>query len=201
MKFRTERAAIAFYCRPFSDLKSTVGRPDDSFVAFSFLSKEEAPLARRHLGHDTEPAVLLPAGNFDPPEDHSSEPEFTWAPIVVNDFSEMSDDIGTKAGVEGAFGRLLQWQPPIDRTKTQLIAIVAPGPFSRTKLAESASIPILGEKLIEHGYSAVGIRCKSGSDEEFADTVSYARRLSETSGLAVLHVAREERILAALRLA
>ena len=88
----------------------------------------------------------------------------------------------------------LGWQPPIDNTKTQLIAIIAPGPsFAKTKVAEIASIPTLGRKLVEHGYSAVGIRCKGGSDEEFSDAVSYATLLSETSGLTILHVAREGR--------
>jgi hypothetical protein len=194
MKFRTGRAAIAFHGRPFAKLQSTIGEPDDSFIAFTLLSGEEAPLVRLHLPQDTEPAVLLPAGNFDPPEDHPAEPEFTWAPILLNDFSDINDDVGTEAGVShGDFNRLLQWQPTIDSTKTQLIAIIAPGPFRRTKVVESGSIPILGQKLIDYGYSAVGVRCKAGSNEEFADATSYATRLAETSGLTILHVACEGR--------
>jgi hypothetical protein len=194
MRFRTGRAAIAFYGRPFAKLQLTIGKPDDCFVAFSHLQEEEAPVVRQHLARDTELAALLPAGNFDPLEDHPMDPDFTWVPILINDFSDILDDVGTEAGVsDGGFSRLVRWQPPIDNTKTQLIAIVAPGPFNRTKVAESTSIPILGRKLIEYGYGAVGIRCKSGSDEEFADTLSYAAQLSDASGLAILHVAREGR--------
>jgi hypothetical protein len=172
----------------------TLGRADDSFVAFSLLSEEEAPLFRRCLGPDTDFAVLLPALNFDPPEDHTAEPDFAWAPILINDFSDINEDIGTTACVtHGDFDRLLRWQPPVDITKTSLIAIVAPGPFNRTKVAENSSLPILGQKLMERGYGAVGIYCKSGSDEEFVDATSYAACLAETSGLPILHVARNER--------
>lgn len=64
-------------------------------------------------------------------------------------------------------------------------------------MAESDSIPILGQKLVDAGYSAVGIRCRAGSDEEFADAASYAARLEETSGLVPLHVAREGRDISA----
>lgn len=171
-----------------------IGRPDDSFVAFPFLDEPEALAIRRSLSRETELAVYLPAENFDPPEDHPLCPEFNWAPILVNDFSDINDDVGTEVGASrGDFTRLLQWQPPIDSIKTQLIAIVSPGPSRRTTVAEITSLPILGRRLREYGYSAVGIRCKSGSDEEFADAACYAEHLSKTTDLALLHVAREGR--------
>jgi hypothetical protein len=171
----------------------TIGAPDDSFVAFTLLSEVEVPRVGQLLPPDSEAAVLLPCLNFDPPEDHPAEPDFTWAPILLNDFSDVDGDVGTEAGLYGDFSRLLQWQPPIDSSKTRLIAIVEPGPFNRTQVAESSSTPILAQMLVEHGYCAVGIRCKSGSDDEFAEAASYAARLSEISGLTILHVARESR--------
>lgn len=194
MEFRTVRAAIAtFRTRPVPGL-SMIGRPDDSFIAFPFLDEPEAPAIRQCLSRKTELAVYLPAQNFDPPEDHPPYPEFNWAPILVNDFSDVNDDIGTVAGVQdGHFNTLVQWQPPVEKDKTQLIAIVAPGPWNRTRVGERDSIPILGRKLVEYGYSAVGIRCKAGSEYEFADAVSYAASLAEDSGLTLLHVAREAR--------
>jgi hypothetical protein len=175
-------------------MSERVGGPDDSFVAFPFLAEMEAQHVRKILARHTDLAVYLPAGNFDPPEDHPADPEFTWSPILVNDFSDVNDDIGTYDGVShGDFCRLLQWQPHVDNTKTHLIAIVAPGPLHKTTVAESSSLSILGTMLVENGYDAVAIRCKSGSEEEFVDAASYASRLAETSGLVPLHMAREGR--------
>jgi hypothetical protein len=196
MVFRSGRAAIAVYYRPkFAAAVPTIGRQDDSFVAFPYLFDEnDAQLVRDHLAPNTELAAYLSHWHFDPPQDHPPGPEFTWSPILVNDFSDVNDDVGTCAGVsEGHFSSLVQWQPQVDNTKTRLIAIVAPGPFGRTLVAESDSLPVLGQKLVDAGYSAVGIHCKAGGDEEFADAASYATRLEEASGLVPLHVAREER--------
>jgi hypothetical protein len=195
VKFRTGQAALAPFRRSLASWSEKIGEPDDSFVAFPFLDDEMAAQSiRRNLARNTDLAVYLPAENFDPPEDHPPASEFNWAPILVNDFSDVNDDIGTLAGVlDGHFSRLLQWQPRVDKAKTQLIAIVAPGPWNRTKVLEGNSTPILGQKLVEYGYSAVGIRCKAGSDDEFADALSYAVRLAEASGLTLLHVGREAR--------
>src|SRR5579863_6186295 len=122
MIFRTARAAIAYYGRPFAKLDQTLGNDADSFMAFSLLDEREAPEFRRCLPHDTDLAVRIPAGNFDPPEDHPADPDFTWAPVLINDFSDINGDVGTVAGISGDFSRLVEWAPRVDKTKTNLIA-------------------------------------------------------------------------------
>jgi hypothetical protein len=53
MTFRTEKAALAFYGRPFARQQMTIGARDDSFVAFTLLSEAEVPRVRQLLPPDS----------------------------------------------------------------------------------------------------------------------------------------------------
>lgn len=68
--FRSGRAAIAEYYRPkFASAVPTIGRPDDSFIAFPYLFDEnDAQLVRDHLAPSTELAAYLSHWHFDPPK-------------------------------------------------------------------------------------------------------------------------------------
>jgi hypothetical protein len=112
---------------------------------------------------------VTPAMNFDPPEDHPNEPEFEYVDILINDFSDLNDDVGTLHGVRAGshLRQQLEWQPKTNPEVTRSIAIVAPGPCHRTEVKEKGAIGKLSLALTERGYDAIAIRCKAGDDAEF----------------------------------
>jgi hypothetical protein len=172
-------------------LPASAASADNAFVAFPHAGPNELPTLATLVSESTKVAAILPALNFDPPEDHPSEAEFTWTDLLLNDFGDINDDIGTVAGVSGVhFRRLLKWQPRVDPERTALVAIVEPGPYERTSFLEPASLPILGEALVDSCYNAIAIRSKAGTDAEFHDVASYAENLGNVTGLPILHVSR-----------
>jgi len=169
VKFRTREALIATHSRaPFEDIPESLLHESLSFVAVPFLAESDAMLLKQRLPPNVSMAAVLPAENFDPPEDHPIEQEFTWAAVLINDFGGVNDDVGTTDGItRGHLRTLLAWQPRVDRERTSLIAIIAPGPWNRTEVAEPDSLPFLSAALVAAGYDAIAIRCKAGDDSEF----------------------------------
>jgi hypothetical protein len=190
--FPTSTALIASRLSPDG---RRLGEEGDSFVAVPFLATTEVDSLRAYAPKGVGGGTLLPALNFDPPEDHSDGAEFTYSDVLLNDFSAIHGDIGTLRGVaEGHFPTLLGWQPRIDPKTTVLVAIVAPGEsLKRTEVKETAALPALAEALARAGYDAVAIRCKGGDDAEFADCITFAEQMTKATSLPILHVARTPR--------
>jgi hypothetical protein len=65
----------------------------ESFVAFPYLSLDVAIAIRPRLFPGAGLGCVIPAMNFDPPEDRPNEPEFGYVDILINDFSDLNDDI------------------------------------------------------------------------------------------------------------
>jgi hypothetical protein len=166
----------------------------DKFVAFNFLSVEQAAAIRGRWRSSAGIGCLLPAENFDPPEDHAGETEFEYADILVNDFSDVNDDVGTLYGVRsGHFRCLLDWQPKVNSEVTRLMAIVAPGDWYRTEVKEARAIRELSTALAGRGYDAIALRCKAGDDAEFRLCVDLAAAMHEWTALPIAHLAQSPR--------
>lgn len=193
--FQTDAALIS---GRLIDSRKQIGNENDSFVAFHFLSEGEASAAHLCVPKGALIGTLLPAMNFDPPEDHPGEPEFCYSDVLLNDFSDVNDDVGTIHGVtKGHFATLLDWQPRINPSVTVLVGIVAPGPlWNRTEVKQIDALPRLAKALQQHGYNAIAIRCKAGDDAEFVDCARFAEEMKRSAGLPIFHLSTKARTIA-----
>ena len=166
----------------------------DAFVAFTHLPPELAITLRSRLPSGTALGCVLPAENFDPPGDHPDEPEFQYVDVLLNDFSNVNDDVGTLYGVRsGHFRQLLGWQPTVNPKVTRSLAIVAPGGWRRTDVLEEEAIRELSIALTKRGYDAIALRCKAGDDSEFGRCIDIATAMHQWTSLPIAHLAKEQR--------
>jgi hypothetical protein len=128
----------------------------ESFVAFPYLSLDVAIAIRPRLFPGAGLGCVIPAMNFDPPEDRPNEPEFGYVDILINDFSDLNDDIGTLSGVSTGshLRQQLEWQPKINTEVTHSLAIVAPGPLAQNRGEGKRRNPRTGARSCR-----AGLRC------------------------------------------
>ncbi len=189
-------AIFASSVPPFLDLPALLSANPSCFVAIRNLTMDQAALLQANLPTGVQIAVWQPAENFDRPEDRPVEFEFAYAPIVLGDFSDLNDDLGTVAGVTHGLLPLLEWQPHVDKSRTTLIAVVAPGDaWDRTEVKEPASVPLLAEALKRSGYDAIAIKCKAEDEAEFGAVVTLAEEISRVVNLPMLLVSKVRRPL------
>jgi hypothetical protein len=199
LELQTKQALLATCLRsPSGGLPERIGLSGDSFVAFPFLSAVDVPVLKRHVSSGTLVAACLSAFNFDPIEDHPEEPDFLWTSILLEDFSDINDDLGMVAGVRGGhFQTLLSWRPRVDPKQTASIAMVAPGSWNRTIVHEGKAIPALAHALAKRDYDGIAVRCKAGDDREFDSVIQFAEVIRHEVELQVLVVAEKVRSIEA----
>ncbi len=176
---------------PFRDLPKVIGSIADSFIGFPSLDETDVPKLTPHVPPNALIAALVHAENFDPAEDHPPNPDFGWTSILLDDFRDINDDLGTLSGVTNShFQTQLSWRPRVDPKRTAKVAIVAPGPWNRTTIRESSALPALSRAIAESGYDAVAIACKAADDREFEVVVQYAEEIKREAGLPLLFISR-----------
>lgn len=161
------------------------GHPDDDVVIIERIGTPElADAARARVRPGVRVGCLLSALNFEPPEDHPDEADFTYVAALVNDFRGINDDLGTLDGVRGEhFTTLLTWQPRIDPAKTALLALITPGPLNEVDWRDHGAAARLAATFDANAYDAIIVAGQKYDPAEikilthFADEMAHALQL------------------------